>query len=142
MKEDNSQEGRQSSAEAWQEVGQRLEALGHSVAAAFKEAWDDEASQEALREVEAGLRSAARAVADTVDEAAASQEGKQLREDAERFARSAEEAGKQAFDEARPQLLAALRSVREGLQSAIDALQEAKTKEPADEADSSENPEP
>lgn len=135
MTEDHDQERRKSSAEAWREVGQRFEALGHSVAAAFKEAWQDEASQEALHEVEVGLQSAARAVADTVDEAAASPEGKQLLEEAERFAQSAQEAGKEALDEARPQLLAALQSVRAGLQSAIDALQQTRSGAPTQERD-------
>ncbi len=121
-----------SSAEAWQEVGKRLEDLGNSLASALRGAWDDEANQQALREMEAGLKSVARAVADTVDQTAASPEGQRLREDAERAAESARRAGEKAADEARPQILAALQTLREGLQAAIDQL---RSKRPDDQGE-------
>lgn len=112
-----------SSSEVWREVGAQFEALGKSLSAAFRQAWNDEAGREAVQEVEAGLKSISRAVADTVDGVAQSSEGQQLRAEAERIAQSAHEAGKQVVAEVRPQLLAALKSVQQGLQSAISELQ-------------------
>jgi hypothetical protein len=111
------------SEQAWRRVGEQFEALGKSLAAAFEEAWHDEANRQAAQDVESGLKSMSRAVADAVDQAAQSPEGQQFRADAERMARSAHVAGKQALDEARPQILAAFQSIQQGLQSAIDKLQ-------------------
>ena len=123
MNEEQDRTSDATSAQAWQRVGEQFEALGKSLAAAFQEAWHDEANREAAREVESGLKSMSRAVADAVDEAAHSPEGQRLRADAERMAQSAHEVGKQAIDEARPQILAAFQSIQQGLQSALDELQ-------------------
>lgn len=109
--------------EAWQEVGRQFESLGVSLSKALHEAWDDDRNRQAVGEMESALKSMARAIADTVDEAAASPEGRELRDEAERVAATAVAAGKQASETARPQIVAALRSLRDGLQAAIDELQ-------------------
>lgn len=122
MAEEERSEQRTSS-EAWREVGQQFEALGKSLSAAFREAWNDETTREAAKEIESGLRTMSRAVADAVDEAAGSPEGQKLRAEAERVAQSAHEVGSQAVDEARPHVVAALQSIQRGLESAIEAFQ-------------------
>lgn len=114
---------RRSTAEAWQEVSRQIEALGKSLDAALWQAWNDGAMQKAVGEMESGLQSIARAVAEGIDQAAALPEGQQLREDAERAAESARVAGEEAVAEARPKILAALQSIHDGLEKAIEQLQ-------------------
>jgi len=114
--------GKPSAEGAWEEVGRRFESLGRSLADAVSAAWSDEANQKAVNDVAAGIKSMAKDVADSVDEAARSPEGQKLRQEAEELTKAAAETGKQTFDEAKPQLVAALRSITEGLQSAISHL--------------------
>ncbi len=114
--------GEARSGDAWQEVAQRFEALGTSLGAALQQAWDSESGQHAVRDIEAGMRTLARTIADSVDQAAASQEGQELRAEAEDMVTSAAELGRQVVDEAQPQVMAALRSLEEGLQAAADRL--------------------
>ena len=117
------------STEAWREVGRSFESLGRSLSRAFRTAWEDESTQEAMTEMRAGLESMARSVADAVDETVDSPEGQKFREDAEQFAQSAREAGEQAVSEARPHIAAAMKTIQEGLNSAIRELERAQQPE-------------
>ena len=111
-----------SSSDPWREVGQQFESLGQSLSAAFQKLQHDEATRQAMNDVASGLKTMAQAVSNAVDEAAASPEGQKFRADAERAVDSAAKMGQEAVSEARPKLLAALESMRAGLQSAIAEL--------------------
>ncbi|MGC9347088.1 MAG: hypothetical protein ACP5JG_03025 [Anaerolineae bacterium] len=125
MTEEKGSEESKRSAEAWREVGRSFESLGQSLSHAFRTAWEDESTQDAMEEVRAGLQSMARSVADAVDDTMESPEGQKFREEAERFAESAREAGEQAASEARPHIVAAMKTIQDGLASAIQQLERA-----------------
>jgi hypothetical protein len=140
MAEEKGPEEAKRSSEAWREVGRSFEALGENLSHALRTAWEDESTQEAMEEMRAGLQSMARSVADAVDDTMESPEGQKFREDAERFAQSAREAGEQAASEARPHIAAAMKTIQDGLASAIQQLERAQ-KAKSGEASSSETEE-
>jgi hypothetical protein len=41
--------------DAWRQVGKQFQALGESLAAAFRAAWEDEENRQHVREMQAGL---------------------------------------------------------------------------------------
>ncbi|MBN1315237.1 MAG: hypothetical protein JXA42_07210 [Anaerolineales bacterium] len=88
-----SDENPQSSvAEAWREAGAQLEALGLSLATAFRAAWESEENRQHLYSLQTGLESLASQVETAVKETISSPEGKKAQSDLEKAAEQARSA--------------------------------------------------
>ena len=114
----------QTTAEPWREVGRQFQALGESLAQAFRTAWEDEENRQHLRDMQAGLEAMVEQVGQAIKEASESPEGQKVRQEVTRAAESARAAGEQALQEAQPHLLSALRQVNVELQKIIGRLEE------------------
>ena len=113
----------QTTQEPWREVGRQFQALGESLAQAFRTAWEDEENRQHLRDMQAGLEAMVGEIGQAIKEAGASPEGQKVRQEVARAAESARTAGEQALQEAQPHLLSALRQVNVELQKIIGRLE-------------------
>ena len=121
-------------ADPWKEVGRQFEALGQSLAAAFRAARDNEENRQRVKTMQTGLESLVNQVGQAIQEAAASPEAHKARTEAEKAADSLRTAGFKTWQESRPHLVSALRQVNTELQKMIGQLeQEASTPKPAAE---------
>ncbi len=93
------EQGKPTTSDAWDEFGQQLQRLGDSIAKAFH------------------------TMADSINEAMSSSEAKKLRDEAKKVAQSAREAGEQATEQLRPHLLSTLRQVDNEIQTLITNLE-------------------
>lgn len=118
------EETKRTQAEAWREVGKQFEALGESLAAAFRAAWEDETSRRYIEQAQAGLETAADEMARAVKDAAATVDREKVQAEAEKAAATVRKASKQTLDEMQPYVALALRQTRDALQRAIDYLEE------------------
>ena len=114
----------QATDEAWREVGKQFQALGESLAQAFRAACADEGNRRRLEDLQAGLEVMVEKVGQAVKEAGASPAGQMARTEAERAFESARAAGGQAWQEALPHVISALRRVGAELQNVASRLQE------------------
>ena len=110
-------------AEAWREVGRQFEALGNSLAVAFRTALKDENTRRHLHEMQTGLETMVNEIDKAIKEAAASPEGLKARAEVERAAQSLRAAGAKTWEEGKPQVVSALRQVSAELQKAIARLE-------------------
>ena len=110
--------------EAWRQVGRQFQALGESLATAFRTAWESEENREHLQDMKAGLEAMVDKVGRAVQEASASPEAQKAHREVEKAAESARVAGEQALQEARPHLLSALRKVNTELQEMVRRLEQ------------------
>jgi hypothetical protein len=115
----------QTTHEAWCEVGRQFQALGESLAEAFRTAWEDEGNRQHLREMQAGLEKMVDEIGQAIKEAGESPEGQKAREEAKKAAESAKAAGAKTWQDARPHVLFALRSVNAELQKIISQMEAA-----------------
>jgi uncharacterized protein YukE len=131
---------KQTTGEAWQEVGRQFQALGESLAEAFRTAWESEETRRHVQNMQGGLEAMVDKVDQALKEAVASPTGEKLRMEAERTAEALQGAGEQTWQEAQPHLLSALNQINAELQKMIDRLKgEAATSEvPAAEVESEE----
>ena len=121
-------------ADPWKDVGKQFEALGQSLATAFRAARDSEENRQRFKTMQTGLESLVNQVGQAIQEAAASPEAHQARTEAEKAAESLRTAGHKTWQESRPHLVSALRQVNTELQKMIGQLeQEASTSKPATE---------
>jgi len=111
----------QTTQEAWRQVGGQFQALGESLAQAFRTAWESEENRQHLRDMQSGLEAM---VGQAIKEAGASSEGQKVRQEAEKAVASARAAGERAWQEAQPHLLSALRQANAELQKMIGRLEE------------------
>jgi hypothetical protein len=111
-------------AEAWRDVGKQFEALGKSLAAAARSAWEDETNRRHIEQMQAGLEQMADDVGKAITAAAAAVEDEQVKASAKEAAKSARVAGERTLEDARPFVTYALRQTRDGLQSLIDRLEQ------------------
>ncbi|HEY9075044.1 MAG TPA: hypothetical protein VIO61_00780 [Anaerolineaceae bacterium] len=109
---------------SWKEVGQQFQALGETLAAAFRSAWKDETNRQRMEEVRSGVEAMVASVSQAVREGAESPEGQQVRQEAERAAESLRKATSQAVQDARPHLVSALQQVNSELQRMIEKMQQ------------------
>ena len=119
-----SAEQTESPEEAWREVGRQIEALGDSLARAFRAAWQSEDTQRHVRSMQDGLEKVADDIDQAVKKAGESPEAERLRTEAERTAGSLRQAGKKTWEDMRPQVLSGLRSVDASLRKLITDLEE------------------
>lgn len=126
--------------EAWSEIGRQFEALGESLARAFRAAWESEETRRHVQSVQDGLEKMVNKVNRAVEDASQSPQGKKLRTEAVKTAESLRTAGEQTWQEAQPHLLSALTKINAELQGIIDRMErrEAPSQEPAAEKASSE----
>ncbi len=118
-------------ADAWHDVGKQFEALGQSLATAFRTAWESEENRKRMKGMQAGLEAMVNEVGKAIRETSESPEGQQARAEAHKAAQSLRTAGQQTWQEARPHLVSALHQVNAELQKMISQLEQ---EEPASEA--------
>ena len=112
-----------SSEQTWQEVGDQFRALGESMAAAFRAAWENEENRQNLRELRDSLQSMATSLGDAVQDAARSPQAQRAEEELRKAAKSAEAAGQQAWQEAEPHLVSALQQANAELDKIIRRIE-------------------
>lgn len=110
--------------EAWRDVGRQFEALGKSLADAFRTVWEGKETQEHVHGMQEGLESLVQQVDEAIKEAARSPEAEKVRGEADKAAESLRQAGEKTWEDARPHVVSALSSVNEELQRMIDRLQQ------------------
>jgi hypothetical protein len=110
--------------EAWGEVGRQFEALGESLARAFRAAWESEETRRHVQSVQDGLEKMVDKVNRAVEDVSQSTQGKQLRTEAEKTAESLRKAGEQTWQEAQPHLLSALTKINAELKEVIDRMEQ------------------
>jgi hypothetical protein len=104
--------------DAWHQVGKQFQALGESLAEAFRTAWEDEETRQRAQDMQAGLEKMVDDIGQAIKEASESPEAKKATE-------SAKAAGSKAWQDARPHVLSALRSVDTELQKVISKMEAA-----------------
>jgi hypothetical protein len=122
--QEQSEQSLEVSGDAWREVGQQFRALGESLAAAVRAAFEREETQQHLQELQNGLKAMVNEVDQAVREVSASPEGQRVRAEVERAAQTARSTGEQIMREAQPHLVSALRQVSEEIQKMINHLEE------------------
>jgi hypothetical protein len=110
--------------EGWQEVGRQFQALGESLAAAMRTAWEKEENRKRLEEMHNGLESMVSEVGQAIKDTAASPQAQQAKAEAHKAVGAVQDAFEQTAQEVRPQLVSALRQVNVELQKFIDRLKE------------------
>lgn len=127
---------KQTTDEAWREVGRQFQALGESLAEAFRTAWESEETRRHVQNMQGGLEAMVNKVDQALKEAIASPRGERLRIEAEKAAESIQAAGEQTWHEVQPHLLSALNQINAELQKMIGRLkgEEAASEAPAAEA--------
>jgi gas vesicle protein len=117
----------QTTSDAWREVGIQFEALGNSLANAFRTMWEDENTRRHVREMQGGLETMVSEVNKAIKETVESPQGQKARVEAERAAQSLRAASAKTWQETKPQVVTALRQLSVELQKTIAKLeQEAK----------------
>ena len=106
--------------ESWREVGRQFQALGESLAQAFRTAWENEENRQHVENMRTGLESMVEHVSQAIQEAYDSPDGQRVRGEVEMAAQSARAAGEKTLQDARPHLLSALSRVNAELQEIIN----------------------
>jgi hypothetical protein len=110
------------SSESWKEVGQQFQALGQSLAAAMRAAWQNEETRKRMQEVQNGVEAMVDEVGQAMKDAANSPQSQQLRQEAGKAASNVQNAVEQTAQEVRPHLVSALQQVNRELQKITDTL--------------------
>ena len=110
--------------EAWREVGRQFQALGESLAEAFRTAWESAETRGHVQSMEDGLEAMIDHIGRAIKEARTSPEAEKVRGEAEKAAESLRAGGAHTWQEARPHLLAALNQINAELQRMIVRLEE------------------
>lgn len=126
---------KQTTDEAWREVGSQFQALGESLAEAFRTAWESEETRRHVQNMQDGLKAMIGRVDEAIKEASASPRAEKLRGEAEKAAESLRAAGEQTWQEVHPQLLSALEQINVQLQKMSGRL---KGEEPTSEVSAAE----
>ena len=126
-----------SAGEAWAEVGQRFQALGESLAAAFKSTWENKETQAQWEKVKTDVEAAANDISRAVKETAATEEAQKAKTEAYKTAAAAQQAGQEVMDDVKPHLLAAFQKMRTELDKAIEGME--KSGNSSAEADATED---
>lgn len=127
--EDEHSTGKQTVDETWAEVGRQFQALGESLATAFRTAWESEENRQHLENMRTGLESMVQDIDQAVREASASSEAQQARSDMEKMATSARAAAEKGLQDVQPHLLSALEWINVEMQGLIDRLRQEEQEE-------------
>ena len=109
---------------SWHEVGRQFQALGESLATAFRTAWESEENRQHLESMKIGLESMINSIDQAIREAGATPEAQKVRSEMEKAAQSARAAGEKALQDAQPYLLSALNQINAEIQKVISRLQQ------------------
>jgi len=115
---------KQTTDEAWREVGRQFQTLGESLAEAFRTAWGSEENRRHVQNMQEGLEAMIEQVGQAIKEANTLSEAQKIRSEAEKATESLCTAGEQTWQEVRPHLLSALEQINAELQKMISRLQE------------------
>ena len=115
---------KQTTDDTWREVGRQFQALGESLATAFRTAWESEENRQHLQSMKVGLEAMVDQVGQAIQEASASLQGEQVRREVKKATESARAAGAQALQEAQPHLLSALRQINAEIQKMISRMEQ------------------
>ena len=126
---------KQTTEEAWREVGRQFQSLGESLAEAFRSAWESEETRKHVQNMEGGLKAMVDKVDQALKEISASPEAEKMHTEAEKAADTLREAGEKTWQEARPHLLSALTQINAELQKMIGRLKAPETAEAEAAAD-------
>jgi hypothetical protein len=129
------QQNYQTSGEAWQEVGKQFQALGESLATAFRTAWHDEQNRKRVQEMQQGVEAMVNEVGQAIRETAKSPQAQQAKEEVLKAAESVRVAGEQTMQEVRPHLVEALRQLNDELQKFIGRMEQSKQSAEAKQAE-------
>ena len=119
---------------AWEEVGQRFQSLGESLAAAFKSTWENEETQARWEKVRADVEATANDIGRAAKETAATEEAQKAKAEAYKTAAAAQQAGQEMMDDAKPHLLAAFHKIRLELDKVIDSMERSTAEKPSAES--------
>jgi hypothetical protein len=108
----------------WEDVGRHFQALGDSLAAAFRTAWENEENRPQMQNMKSGLEEMVNQVSQAIKDSAASPAGQQVRSEAKKVASTLRTAGEQTAQEVKPHLLTALRQIEAELQKLIDRMEQ------------------
>ena len=124
--------GRQTVDETWVEVGKQFQALGESLATAFRNVWESDENRQHLENMREGLTSMVQDIDQAVREASASPEAQQARSDMEKMASSARAAAEKGLQDVQPHLLSTLEWINVEMQGLIDRLRQEGQEEPGE----------
>jgi len=113
--------------EAWEEVGQRFQSLGESLAAAFKSTWENKETQAQWEKVKADVEAAANDIGRAAQQTAATEEAQKAKAEAYKTAAAAQQAGQEIMDDIKPHLLTAFRKIRSELDQVIGSMEASET---------------
>ena len=119
---DNNEQKTRPVGESWQEVGRQFEALGLSLAHAFRSAWSSIETNTEAQQVKSSMENVFREVGRAIEDTAKAPEGEKVKEEAKRAAEKLRDAGEKTVEKARPEIIAALKKVNEELKRAIDKM--------------------
>ena len=120
------------SSDNWREVGDDFKSLGESLAAAFRETWENEEVRQKLR---TSLDSLAEGINQAVEGAKESMEAQQVRGEMGKTAKSAQDTGAQAFRDVKPHIVSSLRQLSAELKKMTDRLEREESENTTDEMD-------
>jgi hypothetical protein len=127
--EENSQK---SAPDSWSEVGDNFKSLGGSLAAAFKETWENEELSQKLRK---SMDSLADGINHAVREAKELDETQQVRGEMGKAAKSVQDTGAQAFLDVKPHIVSSLRQLSAELKKMTDRLEREESENTTDKMD-------
>jgi len=110
--------------DAWRDVGKQFEALGQSLATAFRAVRESEETRKHTQAMQSGLETMVKEVSQAIQETAASPDGQKARAEARKAAESLRAAGAHTWQEARPHLASTLRQLSADLQKMIVQLEQ------------------
>ncbi|MDY7076968.1 MAG: hypothetical protein SXV54_08595 [Chloroflexota bacterium] len=113
----------QTTTETWSEVGRQFQALGESLATAFRAAWESEENRQHLESMKSGLAAMVSEVDQAIQEASASPQAQKARSEVKRAAESARVAGETVLQDVRPYMLSALHQINAEMQELIARLE-------------------
>jgi hypothetical protein len=129
QKKQQQQAKNQPPSDAWQEVGRQFQILGETLAAAFRNSWNDEENRKRMQAMQGSLENVVHEIDLGLQNAAQSPEAQRARSEAKRAAESLREAGEQTVQDVRPHLLNALKDVNDELRKMVNRM-EGSGKEP------------
>ena len=115
--------GEQTVDETWAEVGRQFQALGESLARAFRTAWESEENSQHVESMKNGLESMVDRVNRAIQDASDSPDGQRVRSEVKKAAQSARAAGEKTIQDAQPYLLSALDRINTELQKVINRME-------------------
>ncbi len=110
-------------AAGWDDVGRQFQALGDSLAAAFRTAWQDEGNRQKVDEIKNSLGQLGKEIGKAVEESASSDEGQKFLHEVEKAINSLQQATVDSAQEMKPHLVTTLRKIDQEIQKLIEKVE-------------------